>query len=59
MKEYITLLLLIIGFWWPPAWLIAWVLGRKCTVCELRARYGGTHTHSAEIIELNKHRGDK
>jgi hypothetical protein len=57
MKEYITLLLLIIGFWWSPAWLIAWVLGRKCSVCELRAKHGGTH--SAEVIELNNHRGKK
>lgn len=51
MKEYFVLLLLIVGFFFPLCWLAAWVLGRKCTVCETRNRHA---KGQAEVLPFKR-----
>jgi len=53
MRNYLAAILLLIGFFWHPAWLIAWVVGRSCSVCHLR-KVCEKHRASAEILDFHK-----
>lgn len=58
MRDRIAFILLVIGFWWPTAWLLAWLVGRSCDRCRVRAACA-EHQPSAEILHHPGSRGFK
>ncbi len=57
MREYLTIALLVIGYWHPWAWLVVWMWARcekhQCLRCERR----DLGRPAAEVLKL--HQGGK